>query len=121
MSNLSSGLEPMPVYMRAKPQNVDFFTNATAAPTEVEVNVKGLSDLQIEIYGTASAATVEFYTIGRSGEERPIMGFKQMDASTTATGGMDDVIAFEVTFADKFVVRLTSVTGGAVSVNGRAV
>lgn len=118
---MSSRLEPMPVYMRAKPQDVNLFSNATAAPTEVAVNVKGLSDLQVEIYGTATAATVEFYTIGRSGEERPIMGYKQMDASTTATGGMDDVISFEVTFADKFVARLASVTEGAVSVNGRAV
>lgn len=121
MSKYTTGLEASPVYMRTKPVNLDFFTNATAAPTEVEVPVKGLSDLQVEIYGSATSATVEFYTIGRSGEERPIMGYKQMDASTASTGAMDDVISFEVTFADKFVVRLTAVAGGAVSVNGRAV
>jgi hypothetical protein len=120
MSSLSSRRSPSPTYNVNNPRSIDLLTNGASGAT-ASFNVKGDSTVQVEIYGSATAGTASFFTIGRSGIERAVMGYKQADASTATTGINGDVMSFDVTYADKFVVRLAGVTGGTLSVNGRAV
>lgn len=109
-----------PTYNWNRPLKVDLL-NAVTSDSTASYTISGESTIQVEIYGTASSVAVTFFTVGSSGTERAIAGRKQADAALSATGAMGDVITFDVSFADQFVVKVASITGGNVSVNGKAI
>jgi hypothetical protein len=82
--------------------------------------------LTVEIYGTEenTARTVTFYCKGASGTLRPLAGTKisaaplSVAVSTTGTG---EVWQFDITGLSEVIMDLTAITGGTVTVKGRAV
>lgn len=116
----SSRRSPSPTYPLTNPRLVNLITNG-ASGASATYKISGDAYVQLEVYGSATAGTATFFTIGRSGEERAITGVKQADNTSSATGVKGDVLKFDVTFAEQLVVRLSGVTGGTLSVNGKAV
>ncbi|AIQ54579.1 hypothetical protein [Paenibacillus sp. FSL R7-0331] len=103
----------------ADPEDVTLIDAATSPVVgSYEVGSKQL--LTIEIYGTASAATVNFRAISASGTPRPMMGVSTADVEPSWSGGVGQIWQFTVTGLVAFQVELASVTGGNVSVKGRA-
>lgn len=98
-----------------------FQNAATAAGKGQEFPVGGMTSLLVEIYGSATSATVEFKAKSFSGTERPLVGIKVPDMSTGTSGGMNEVYQFDVTGWETIIADLTAVTGGDVTVKGKAV
>jgi hypothetical protein len=77
--------------------------------------------LVIEIYGSVAntARTVTFYRKSRDGTLKPIQGVRTSDfevaSSTTGTG---EEWEFSVTPGREYVMDLTSITGGTVTIVG---
>lgn len=82
----------------------------------------GCKTLTIEIYGTSSTRTVTFYCKCFSGTSRAIQGVKISDFSTGVnTTGTGEVWQFDITGIDQIIMDLTAVSGGNVTIKGRAV
>lgn len=99
-----------------------FHDAKTTTGNGTALEVKGLSTLTIEIYGTSSSRTVTFYAKSKSGTLRALMGVRLSDfATATSTTGTGEIWQFDITGLDYVVMDLTAVDGGNVSVKGRAV
>lgn len=78
--------------------------------------------LTIEVYGTSASRTVLFEAAGVTGTFYPIKGVRLTDfAMATQTTGTGELWQFDVTGLVQFRTKLSAVTGGNVSVKGKAV
>ena len=97
------------------------FHDAVVAPaTSTVFEVGAYKILTLEIYGTSATRTITFNYKGESGTLRLISGVKLSDFSMgTGTTGSGEVWQFDISAFKYFVVDLTAVAGGNVSVKGR--
>ncbi|MNN79339.1 hypothetical protein D3C81_1959700 [compost metagenome] len=73
----------------------------------------------MEIYGTATSIALAFKGSLASGANTPVAGVRKSDFSTGTTGGMGEVWTIPIAGLQTFVVDLTTVTGGNVTVKGK--
>lgn len=95
--------------------------NAATTPGAANTSVRGFRILELEIYGTASGATVEFYGAGQSGNLLPRQAVRMSDFMTGTSGGINEAWQIDVSTLTTVQVKLTAVTGGNVTVAGRLV
>jgi hypothetical protein len=94
--------------------------NAATSTTTGTYSINGKSSITIEIYGAATSATVDFKCVSESGAQIPISGYRVSDFEIGTSGGMNEVWTFTNTEnLVSFIVSLSSVTGGNVSIKGR--
>jgi hypothetical protein len=107
--------------------SVIFHDAATVAANGTALKCGAFRSLTVEIdsAGGNSARTVTFYGKGPSGTLRALPGCKMtgdtnftMALSTTGTG---EIWQFDITGLEHVIMDLTSITGGNVSVKGKAV
>ena len=105
-------------------QNITFHDAASVADNGLNFQVENYKTITIEIYGSVgnNARTVTFYVKGKSGVLRAISGVRLSDLSVAAsTTGTGEIWQFDVTGVEHFIVDLTAITGGTVTVKGKAV
>jgi hypothetical protein len=102
--------------------DITFHDAAVAAADGAVLTVGGCKALTVEIYGTSTSRTVAFIGRGPAGADRAIMGVRLSDLSTaTSTTGTGELWQFDVTGLMSVLMDLQAVSGGNVSVKGRAV
>lgn len=114
---------PMPVVILDDvPSSPTLFTliNASTVVASGTFAVAGKDSITIEIFGTATSAVVDFKCVSESGAQRALMGYRISDLETGSSGGINEIWVFDVPNLISFTVNLTSVTGGNVTVKGRA-
>jgi hypothetical protein len=109
------------VNIGSKIEKAVFHDGATAVAQGAPFQVNGFKTLTIEIFGSATSASVAFKATSASGTSRVLTGVKISDLSMGTTGAMGDIWQFDVTGLYTVIMDLTAVTGGNVSVAGRAV
>lgn len=95
--------------------------NAVTSPGASTISVRGFRILELEIYGTASAATVNFYGAGMSGNQLPRQAVRMSDFATGVSGNMNEAWQIDVSMLTQVRVDVVSVSGGDVSIAGRCV
>jgi hypothetical protein len=99
-----------------------FHNAATTTGNGTAFEVGAYKTLTVEIFGTSTGRTVTFYAKGPSGTLRALMGVKISDLSTSVnTTGTGEIWQFDITGLNQIVMDLTAVTGGNITVKGRAV
>jgi hypothetical protein len=108
--------------MQSKTVDVTFHDAATAVGEGTAFNVLAYKTLTVEIYGTSTARDIKFYGKSASGVKRPIMGVNLADLSMAiSTINNNEIWSFEVTGLQSVIMEITSVSGGNVSIKGKAV
>ena len=99
-----------------------FHNEATSTGNGTALTVGNKKTLTIEIYGTSSTRLIKFYSKAASGDLRPLMGINistyEMATQTTGTG---EVWQFDITGLDSVIIDIAAITGGNVTIKGRAV
>lgn len=95
--------------------------NAATATGTGSITIGSGKTLTVEIYGTATAASVTFQSTLASGTASLIMGSRKSDLELGTAGTLGEVWTFDVTGLETFIANLTSVTGGNVTVKGKLV
>ena len=99
-----------------------FHDVATSTSNGKALNVKAFKTLRVKITGTSSSRTVTFYARDIDGNLTALMGVRMSDFSTaTSTTGTGEYWQFDVTGIEAVVMDLTAVSGGNVTVKGKAV
>lgn len=84
--------------------------------------VNSYKTLNIKIAGTSTSRTVVFEVAGFDGVYEPIQGVKVSDFSMASqTTGNNESWQFDITGFVSFRARISSLTGGDVSIKGRAI
>lgn len=99
------------------------FHDAAVSPGDgVELIVGDKKTLTIEIYGSSTSRKINFYAKGDSDTLRPLIGINlstfELGTSTTGNG---EVWQFDITGLDSVIMGITAITGGNVTIKGRAV
>lgn len=107
---------------QAKTVSVTFHDSVSVAGVGAPFIVSAYKTLTIEIYGTSTNREIKFFGIGTSGTKRSIQGVNMasfdMAISTTGSG---EFWSFDITGLESIVMELTSVSGGNVTIKGKAV
>jgi len=99
-----------------------FHNAATSIGNGTEFTVGNMKTLTIEIYGTSTSRTIEFYGKGDSGTLRSLKGINLSTfESATSTTGTGEIWQFDITGLVGVIIKLAAVSGGNVTVKGRAV
>lgn len=99
-----------------------FQNAAVSAANGTALTVAAYKTLTIEISGTSTSRTIVFEGQGPSGTYYPIQGVKSSDLSMdTQTTGNGEIWSFEITGLTSFRARISGVSGGNVTVKGKAV
>lgn len=117
-----SGTAPLPI--SAAPSQVQdvTFLDAVTSPGQGTFTVGGYKTLTVEIYGTSTSRTVNFKATLASGAQIPITGVNLSSMSTgTSTSGTGEIWQFDVTGLNTVIMDLSAVSGGTVSIKGKAV
>lgn len=117
---------PIPVRINSTTYtDVTFYDAVSATPAiSAEFEVLAYKTLVLAITGSGSnsARTVNFYGQSTSGNNVAISGVRISDfAVATNTTGKGEIWQFDVTGLEYVVISLTSITGGTVTIKGRAV
>ena len=103
-------------------EEVTFHNAATVAAQGTALTVGGHKTLTVEITGTSTSRTIAFQGAGPSGTYRAIAGVRLADLAVATTTSVSDAIwQFDVTGLVTVIMNLTEVSGGNVTVRGRAV
>lgn len=94
------------------------FDKATSTGSK-RLGIRGFDTVEVEIYGTATSATVAFKGASKSGIDRDRMGLNMADFSTGVIAGMGQVWQLNIGGLDSLLLDLTALSGGNVSVNVR--
>ncbi|WP_144561583.1 hypothetical protein [Bacillus mycoides] len=106
----------------SKTKSVVFHDGVTNTGVGASFPVEAFKTLTIETYGTSTSREIKFYGIGTSGTKRPITGVNLLDLSmATNTKGTGELWQFEIVGLESIVMELVSVSGGNVTVKGKAV
>ena len=120
--------ESNPVIAKLSGSSVTEFTfhnSVTVASGGAEFAVGGHKTLTVHISGTSTSRTVEFK--GRppgapAGTYVPLMGIRLSDLTpATSTTGNNEVWQFDITGLEGVIMDLSAVSGGNVTVKGKAV
>jgi hypothetical protein len=107
---------------QAKTVDVTLQNAVTSNGVGTPFSVAAYKTLTIEITGTSTSRTIAFEGSSVSGAYYPIQGVRLSDLSFgTSTTGNSEVWQFDITGLTNFRANLTAVTGGNVSVKGKAV
>jgi hypothetical protein len=107
---------------QAKTINVTLQNAAASMGVGSPFSVGAYKTLTIEITGTSTGRTISFEGSSVSGAYYPIQGVRLSDLSFgTSTTGNNEVWTFDITGLTNFRTNITSVAGGNVTVNGKAV
>jgi len=86
------------------------------------ISVGNLKTLTLEIYGTSTSRTIVFEGASTSGAWYAIQGVKLQDLTTgSQTANKDELWQFDVTGLVSFRSRISAISGGNVTVKGKAV
>lgn len=94
------------------------FDKATSTGTK-RLGVRGFDTAEVEVYGTATSATVKFKGASKSGIDRDRMAVNAADLSTGLSASMGQVWIINIGGLDSLLIDLSAVSGGNVSVNVR--
>ncbi|MEF3310819.1 hypothetical protein PV433_18200 [Paenibacillus sp. GYB004] len=95
---------------------------STAAGDGTALAVGAYRTLTLEITGTSTSRTIHFEGASVGGTYYPLKGIRLSDlAMGTQTTSSGEVWQFEVTGLVTFRARISSISGGSISVKGRAV
>jgi hypothetical protein len=111
-------------FVRSVAQNFIFQDAATSSGNGSSFTVDNYKTLTVEIYGSVAntARTVTFYGKGASGTLRALKGVNISTFTTgTNTTGTGEIWQFDITGLEYVVMDLTAITGGSVTVKGKAV
>lgn len=98
-----------------------FHDAVTGAATGADMTVNDLSDLSVYIFGTSSSRTVQFFGSFDGTNFVPMSGVNSNGlANAVSTTGTAEIWKFSVSGLKKFRANLSAVSGGNVSVKGRA-
>jgi hypothetical protein len=100
------------------------FHDATEVASQGKViDVAINKTLSITIYGTATARTVNFYTVSCSNELIPILGFNisTADLANTTSGTTTEIWQFDVTALGNIVMAVSAISGGNLTIKGTVV
>jgi len=102
--------------------DITFHEDATVAADGTIFTIDGHKTLTVEIYGTSTSRTIEFKGRCVSGIDRPIMGVRLSDLSTTiSTTGTGEIWQFDITGLTSVLMDMSAIAGGNVTVKGKAV
>ncbi|NGM81275.1 hypothetical protein G5B47_02480 [Paenibacillus sp. 7124] len=102
------------------PEAITFMDSVTSTTTS-SYTVNNKSKITLEIYGTATSATVNFKAVGPSGTSRAMSGVRISDFGVATSGTLGEIWQFDVTGLTSFIVEVASISGGNVSVKGTVV
>jgi hypothetical protein len=95
---------------------------ATAIGNGTPFTVGSNKTLTIEINGTSTSNTIVFEGSSISGTYYAIQGVKLLDYTMASqTTGINELWTFDLTGLSSFRARISNVSGGSVSVKGKAV
>lgn len=79
--------------------------------------------LRVDIFGTATARTINFYHVNSNGDTVPIQGYNISTASlaTNTTGITPETWVFEVTALNKVRMAVSAISGGNLTIKGTVV
>ncbi|WP_211749710.1 hypothetical protein [Paenibacillus sp. Marseille-Q4541] len=83
--------------------------------------VESYKSMTIEIYGTATSATVNFKAVSASGVSRPISGIRISDLSLGTSGSINEIWQIDITGLESIAVEIVSLSGGSLTAKGKAV
>lgn len=107
---------------QAKTTTATLQNNVTTTGTGTPFTVGAYKTLTIEITGTSTSQNINFEASSISGTYYPIQGVRLSDYSmATSTTGINEVWTFDITGLQNFRANLTSVSGGNVTIQGKAV
>lgn len=116
---------PLPVSVTGgKTEIVTFHNGAAAIGNGGALTVGGYKTVNVKITGNAAntARTLVFEAAGFDGVYEPIQGYRPKDgAMATESNQVGESWQFDVTGFETFRVRLSAITGGTVTVKGKAV
>lgn len=102
-------------------EDITFHDEATVAADGLIYTVGRYKTITLEIYGTSTSRTVAFYGRGASGTDIPLLGTNFTTATmATSTTGTGELWQFEVGGLTSFYADLQAVSGGNVSIKGKA-
>lgn len=113
---------PIPVsFQTPTPTVVTLQNAATAIGNGTVFTVGNHTTLTIEISGTATSSTVIFEGSGASNNFIPIQGVNLSDLSMDSqTTGKNEIWSFDLTGLNSFRARISSISGGGLSIAGKA-
>lgn len=88
-----------------------------SAPATGKMFVGTKETVLLTIYGTATAATVNFKGKAPGGVITALNGYRLADSTLATFGGMNETWRLDIGLLDELQLELTSVTGGAVTVD----
>lgn len=115
---------PLPVEMGSRLATVTFHNGAAAAGNGGVLTVGSFKTLNVKITGTAAntARSLIFEAAGFDGVYEPIQAYRPKDAAMASEAtALNESWQLDITGFDSFRVRLASITGGTVTVKGKAV
>lgn len=108
--------------MRSMPIQVTLQDAVSAIGNGNPFSVGSFHTITLEIFGTSTSRTIVFEGCGSSGTFYPIQGVKLNDLSTgSQTTGTGEIWQFDITGLEVFRARVSAVSGGNVTVKGKAV
>ncbi|WP_198297617.1 hypothetical protein [Domibacillus aminovorans] len=108
--------------VQSKTQEVTFHDAVTSADEGTPFTVGAYKTLTVEIYGSATARTVTFFAVSASGIKRPLQGINlETLAFASSTTGIGEIWSFDITGLESVYVEISSISGGNLTVKGRAV
>lgn len=109
-----------PVQFKPIVKDVVFHSASATTQTGEILDVGAYQTLTIEIYGTSSTRTVQFFGRGEGDTNIALLGTKLTDGTTgSSSTGNNELWRFNITGLKKVVMNLSAVSGGNVSVKGR--
>jgi hypothetical protein len=106
----------------SKVEDVTFHDAATVAADGTAFTVAGYKTLTVEITRSAGTSTVAFIGEGPSGADIALIGVNLSTFATgTSTTGTGELWQFDITGLTKVFMDLQAVSGGNVTVKGKAV
>lgn len=99
------------------------FHNAnTAVGAGASFDVGAYKTMKVEIYGTSTAREVKFFCMSESGVKRPIAGTRVSDYTIgSSTTNNEEIWEFDIAGLQKLIMEVVSVTGGNLTIKGKAV
>ncbi len=103
-------------------QIVNFHDGTSSASEGVALNVGGFKTLTIEIYGSSTSRTIEFKATSVTGNKHALSGVNLSDwTMESSTTGTNEIWQFDVTGLEQVTIEVTAISGGDVTVKGKAV
>lgn len=104
--------------------NQFLFQNMINAINQGEILDVGTNKfLTVCIYGSATARTVQFFSINPIGELIALLGYNTStgDTATFTDGITSETWQFDITGLDKIVMKISTISGGSLTVSGTVV